>query len=255
MQQTPDVSVILVHRGNWDSTLRCIASIRATVRTASCEIILVKGGKGEDRTADATVAAGDLPLKTWSSSSDPGPAASCAQGIRLAEGRYLLLLSSGAQLLREAVDRAIHHAELHPDIAILGGRLIGDDGRPYSRIAGRFATPEAVAIHHLRLSALPALAHRGLYLRREPAEPTEVDWVSRAFMLVRRSALGDLASSAGELFGCEGGEVEVCRRLKRAGRKVVYFPHAQAVHPRLSDESARGSWPVALQGLFGRGPR
>lgn len=255
MRHTPDVSVILVHRGSWDSTLRCIASVRATVRTVSCEIILVQGGQGEDRASDAAVASGDLPFRALRSVSDPGPAVLCAQGVRLAEGRYLLLLSPEAQLLREAVDRAVHHTELHPDIAILGGRLIGEDGRAYPWTAGRFPTPDAVAIHHLGLSALPVLAHRGLYLRREPAEPTDVDWVSSAFMLVRRSALGDPGSSTEEIFGSEGGDAGLCRRLKRAGRRIVYFPHAQAVHPQLSAEGARRSWAVALRGLFGRGPR
>lgn len=255
MQRTPDVSVILVHHGSWDSTLRCVASIRATVRTVSCEIILVQGGGGEDRTADAALAARDLAFRTLRNSSDPGRATLCAQGMRLAEGRYLLLLSPEAQLLREAVDRAVHHAELHPDIAILGGRLISEDGRAYPWTAGRFPTPGAVAVHRLGLSALPVLARRGLYLRREPAEPTEVDWVSSAFMLVRRSALGDTGSSAGELIGSAGGDVELCRRLKRAGRRIVYFPHAQAVHPQLAGEGSRRSWAAAFKGFFGRGRR
>lgn len=251
MRPTPDVTVILAHRGNWDDTLRCVASVRATARAVSCEIVLVTGGGAEDRSADAIIAAGGLAVKTLRDSGDPGPAAAYAEGARLAGGRYLLLLSPGAHLLREAVDRAVHHSELHPDIAVLGGRLIREDGRPYPWTAGRFPTPGTVTAHYLGLSSLPALADHGLYLKREPAEPTDVDWVSSAFMLIRRSALGGAASAAGGLFEGGGGDVELCRRLKRAGRRIVYFPHAQAVHPRLAEERPRRSWPWGW--IAGRG--
>jgi N-acetylglucosaminyl-diphospho-decaprenol L-rhamnosyltransferase len=50
----------------------------------------------------------------------------------------------------------------------------------------------------------------------------DVDWAPAAALLVRREA-------AAEVDWLEGGEVAFCRRLRAAGRRVLYVPEARAV--------------------------
>jgi hypothetical protein len=75
--------------------------------------------------------------------------------------------------------------------------------------------------------------------------PHDVDWVVGAAMLCRREALEVTRMPAGpfdEQFFMYSEELDLCRRLKPAGWRVVYVPQAVVVH-----HEARSSDQVATQ--------
>jgi len=65
--------------------------------------------------------------------------------------------------------------------------------------------------------------------------PVEVDWVAGMFMLFD-SAVFRATSGFDEAYFLYYEDVDLCRRLRRAGRKVVYVPGAEVIH-----DAQRGS--------------
>ncbi|HUS17513.1 MAG TPA: glycosyltransferase, partial [Chloroflexia bacterium] len=105
------------------------------------------------------------------------------------------------------------------------------DGTPQSS-RRRFPTPATALVESTPLQPLfPRLGVlRRYYVNdRSDDEPQEVDWVTGACMLVRREAL--LA-----VHGFDPGyfmyseELDLCRRLRRAGWLIAYVPVAVVVH-------------------------
>jgi GT2 family glycosyltransferase len=58
----------------------------------------------------------------------------------------------------------------------------------------------------------------------------DVDWLVGAAMLVRRQVLDDMAGPFDEGFFMYSEELDLCRRIKLAGWRIVYVPEAVVVH-------------------------
>jgi GT2 family glycosyltransferase len=59
--------------------------------------------------------------------------------------------------------------------------------------------------------------------------PMEVDWVSGACMVVRREAM-QAVGGFDERFFLYWEDTDLCKRIRDAGWKVVYFPAAKVIH-------------------------
>jgi len=66
-------------------------------------------------------------------------------------------------------------------------------------------------------------------LDADPSVARDVDWVSGAAVFLRRSALDDVGGW-NERYFMYVEDVELCWRLRGAGRRVVYEPSAGVVH-------------------------
>ncbi|VTR65000.1 putative Glycosyltransferase, group 1 family protein [Desulfosarcina cetonica] len=60
-------------------------------------------------------------------------------------------------------------------------------------------------------------------------QPVEVDWVSGACMVVRRAAL-ETVGGFDERFFLYWEDTDLCRRIKNAGWKIIYFPKIKVTH-------------------------
>ena len=152
-------------------------------------------------------------------------------GMRLASGRYFLLLNSDAWLVGDAVDQLAYFADQRPDAAVVGPRLLNPDGS-LQRSARAFPTLWRLATEYLFLRKL---APRSRVLNTfyeggfDHDEVREVDWLFGACLLVRRDA-ADEVGLFDEDFFMFSEETDWCYRFRQAGWRVFFFPGAEAVH-------------------------
>jgi len=140
-------------------------------------------------------------------------AGNASELMRLASGRFCLLLAEDSEL-EPGATAALHGAlAARETAAAAGATLVSPDGDRLPS-AWRFPGPTTAVLARLR---------RRLAAQSHGDEVRAVDWAPAAALLVRRRA----ASQVGWL---EGGEIEFCRRLDRAGWDVLYVPEARAVH-------------------------
>ena len=152
-------------------------------------------------------------------------------GMRVASGRYFLLLNSDAWVVGDALERLVAFAEAHPDAAVVGPRLRNPDGT-LQRSARGFPTLWRLATEYLFLRklapwsrALNAFYGGGF----DHDEAREVDWLSGACLLVRRAA-ADAVGLFDEDFFMFSEETDWCYRFRAAGWNVYFCPDAEVVH-------------------------
>jgi N-acetylglucosaminyl-diphospho-decaprenol L-rhamnosyltransferase len=152
-------------------------------------------------------------------------------GMRAADGRYFFLLNSDAWVIGDALDRLVEFADAHPDAAVVGPRLLNEDGT-LQRSARGEPTLWRLATEYLAIRKLAPRSRRlnPLY-RGDFAHDTvaEVDWLSGAALLVRREA-ADAVGLFDEDFFMFSEEVDWMTRFRRAGWTVLFFPGAEVVH-------------------------
>jgi GT2 family glycosyltransferase len=185
------------------------------------------------------------------------------RGLETADARYLLLLNPDVEVLDGSLADLLAYMDDHPEVGIAGCRQVDEAGRVWPT-ARRFpsvgrAIGEALGPERLPLRAA-WLGETELDLRRYEEE-LDCDWTSGSFLLARAEALPS-AGPLDERFFFYSEEVDLCRRVKRAGWRVRHLPQFTIVHyggkteasPRLEAQMAYARSQYAAK-HFGRARR
>lgn len=149
--------------------------------------------------------------------------------IEAARGKYLVLLNSDAFFHPGALARALAHMESDPQAGAGGARLVGRDGaiqpsaRTFHSVLGSMLALTGISAHTTRIDT-------------GATAPVPIDWVTGAFMMLRREALAKTGLFDPAFF-LYFEEVDLCRRLKQAGFRVMYWPDVVVTH--IGGESSR----------------
>jgi GT2 family glycosyltransferase len=167
-----------------------------------------------------------------------GFAAANNLGWQQARGEYVVLLNPDAFLAADTLTRAVHLMATDPAVALAGGLLVGRNGE-HEPSARKFPS---LLNDLLTLSGLAdRFPHSRLFGRfnrtwADPQRPAYVDWVPGAFAIIRNSVLKRIGFFD-ERFFLYFEEVDLCRRLKKAGHRVAYWPELKITH--FGGESSR----------------
>jgi hypothetical protein len=150
-----------------------------------------------------------------------GKAENDTELLRLARGRFCLLLNEDSEL-EPGATVALHAALAADDAAgAAGAQLVSADGERLPS-AWRFPSVFSALLSAVGLHRRAVVQSRGDAVRR-------VDWSQSAALLVRRSAAETIGWFDPQFF-VYSDEVDFCRRLRDAGWVTLHVPDARAVH-------------------------
>lgn len=224
-----DVSIVIVNWKVKELLRRCLASVYRETKGVSFETFVV-----DNASADGSV---EMVLKEFpdatviANNRNMGFAAGNNPAIMQAQGDFILLLNPDTELKNDAVAAMAGYMRRHPQVGILGPRLVGEDGRLQPSVR-RFPT---LASQTLIMLKLHHVLRRAGALRRYFADDFDygreaaVDQVMGAAFMIRKSLIADLGG-LDERFYIWFEEVDYCKRAKDAGFQVWYAPVATVVH-------------------------
>jgi len=203
---------------------RCLASLEGT----GAELIVVDNGS-TDGTLDLVRTR--FPEARIVEQENRGFGAGNNAGMRVASGRYFLLLNPDAWLADGALERLVAFADEHPEAAVVGPRLRNPDGTLQRSVRG-YPTPWRLATEYffLRKLAPRSNAFNALFGAGFDHESVrEAEYLFGACLLVRRDAV-DSIGGFDEDFFLMSEEVDWCYRFRQAGWEVLFYPGAEAYH-------------------------
>ncbi len=224
----PRLSIIIVtynSMGHIDACLRSLVENRPAV---DHEIVVVDNAS-TDGTA-AAIRARWNGVRVIDAGANRGFARANNLGIQQTFGELILLLNPDTSIPAHAVDILLGALDARPDVAIAGPRLVSADGRAELSF-GRMMSPLA----EVRQKVLVRGSGRGgpiaMYVESMTRRERNVDWVSGACLLVRRTD----AESVGlmdERYFMYAEDVDFCAAVRARGRRVLFYPAAEIVHIR-----------------------
>lgn len=226
----PDLSILIVNWNARDLLGRCLESLPAGATDGIVIEVWVVDNASTDGSAEF-VKSNFPEIYFIANRENLGFAAASNQVVAKAKGRYLLLLNPDTEVLPGALHSMVAYADAHAEIGVLGPRLLNHD-RSHQRSCWRGYPGLAMAlIDALYLWKVPWLpiAQISEYRPDELVEPRDVDHLLGACLLIRRQAwqgVGPL--DEGYFLFLE--ETDWCWRAKRAGWRVVYYPHVAIIH-------------------------
>ena len=223
------LSVILVNYRSAAYIIDCIRSATAFESVSSFEWIVVDNASGDDSREKILQ---QFSFVQWVDMGyNAGFARANNAGIRQATGDVLLLLNPDTLILNDAIQQC-YLSFVQSSYAACGVQLLYENGA--SQISGSYFMKGG--INHLL-----SIPYWGRFLRwlafqmhtRKPgveqvADEVKVDWISGAFLMVKKKAIA-VAGLMDEDFFLYGEEVEWCRLLKKEV-SLLFYCNISIVH-------------------------
>jgi GT2 family glycosyltransferase len=234
-----DVSVVVVTYNSMPELERCLESV------SRHEVVVVDHGSTD---GSVELVRERFPGMRLLEQENRGFGAGMNAGMRVAGGRYFLLLNADAWVLGDAAESLCAFADAHPEAAVVGPRLLNPDGSLQPSVRG-FPTLWRLATEYFflrKLAPQSRLFNAFFGAGFDHRSVREAEWLGAACLLVRREAADDVGLFD-ESFFMFSEEVDWCCRFREAGWKVLFFPGAEVTHvftasynPSLFNELVRG---------------
>ncbi|GAE26274.1 dTDP-Rha:A-D-GlcNAc-diphosphoryl polyprenol, A-3-L-rhamnosyl transferase WbbL [Halalkalibacter wakoensis JCM 9140] len=225
-----DLSIIIVNYNTKKLTIEAIQSIYSSQTKYTFEIILV-----DNASSDGTIEAVQerFPqVRCIQNKENEGFSKANNIGLKVAKGRYLLLLNSDTVVQEDTFDVMLEFMDNHPSVGASGCKVVLPDGSLDKACRRGFPTPAASFYYFTRLAKLfPNSSRFNQYHMGHLDENDDypVDCLVGAFMLVRREIINDVGLLDEEYF-MYGEDIDWCYRIKEAGWDNYYYPKTSIIH-------------------------
>jgi N-acetylglucosaminyl-diphospho-decaprenol L-rhamnosyltransferase len=221
-----DLSIVTVSYNVRDYVAACLASLDAGADGLRTEVFVVDNASAD---GSADLVETRFPrVRVLRNGENVGFARAMNRGLALARGRWLLLLDPDTVVPPGALAALVAAAERWPEVGVAAAALDDPATRePQASFRPFLTWRDAFARHTV---AKPFL-RRGNTPRWQPVHdrPTDVGFLIGACLLVRREVLETVgALDEGYFLFCE--DMEYCRRVVRAGWKLLYTEDARIGH-------------------------
>jgi len=214
-----DISIIIITLNNKRILEECIDSVKRFTSSISYESIVVDNGSN-DGTQDL-IRSKYPDIILIENKKNLGFSAANNKGLKIAKGRYSVLLNDDTFIKEDAFGKIVGFMDGETDVGICGPKLLNIDG--------------TIQRHGSIISAY----------RWRSSVPIEVSFVVGACMFIRMNVINKIGLLDENIF-FYNDDLDLCKRARSAGFKVVYFPHAEVVHygGYSSKKSSEKTFPV-----------
>jgi GT2 family glycosyltransferase len=209
---------------------QCLHSVRKASENIDCEVFVVDNNSAD---GSCSMVSSMFPeVRLIMNSNNRGFSAANNQALKLATGRYILLLNPDTIVEEDTFKRCISFMDDHPDGGATGVRMINGKGKLLPESKRALPTPGTAFFKAFGLSYIfpkSSLFNRYYLGHLDTLQTTQADVISGAFMFLRREAI-DKTGLLDEDYFMYGEDIDYSYRLKKAGYNNYYYPEIKIIH-------------------------
>jgi len=215
-----NLSIVIVSYNTKELLRQCLESILGSESDLGLEIIVV-----DNNSTDGSLEylKKQKKLKLIENRKNFGFAKANNQGIKIAKGKYILLLNSDTIVKKDAFKTMVGFVEKHTDVGLVGPRLLNPNNTIQPSC---FNFPSVFgAIKEFWLGK------QGAFSKYAPKgnRPMVVDAVVGAAFLIPRTTIEKIGLLDEQYF-MYFEDLDYCRRVWEAGFSVYYLPRSKILH-------------------------
>ena len=224
-----DISIIIINYNSFGLLKNCLKSISIHFQNENSEVIVIDNASTEGDVKDVTKQFENI--KLIKNKKNVGFAAANNQGIKLASGKYILLLNNDTELVEDSVSKVYQFLESTSEKLFIGCKLVNQDKTHQESVSDFPALLNTFMESFFLYKIFPQKkVFNKFYLNyKNITEPVETDVIKGAFMFCDAESLKKLGGFD-ERFFFYSEEVDLCKRFKESGGKVIYFPLTSIYH-------------------------
>jgi hypothetical protein len=238
------LSIIIVNYNTSTLLKECISSIRKSTKPIPFEIIVVDNASTDKSDKYLSSLSSEKQIKVIKNKKNLGFSKANNQGIKIAEGEFILLLNSDTLINDNIFPKLFEWLDVNKQAGIVSCKLKNSDGT-IQATGGYFPTLSKVATWMLFFDDLPLLNKllKPFHPKAEfyPNTDFQLDWVTGAFFLIRREVI-DKIGYLDEDYFMYVEDLDYCYRAKKEGWEVWYLPFVSIIH--LGGASSTKAYPL-----------
>ncbi len=225
-----DLSIIIVNYNVKEFLQNLIHSIFKSALNISYEIIIIDNASDD---GSVEFIKDKFPeVKLISNEKNIGFSKANNLGLKIAHGKYLLLLNPDALLREDTLQKMMEFFRNTPDAGLAGCKILNPDGSLQLACRRSFPGPWTSFCKVTGLSSMfPRsrifASYNLTYL--DENQSYEVDAISGSFMMMKREVYEKVGGFDEEFF-MYGEDLDLCYRIQKAGYKVYYVHDTQIIH-------------------------
>ena len=220
-------------------TLSCLKSLVANTKKVNFEVILIDNASADGSIEKIQSSRLKIQnMKIVRNKKNLGFAKANNQGIKLAQGKYILLLNSDTLVTNNVIGEMAIWMDNNPKVGIASCKLLNEDGS-IQGTGGYFPTLPRV-FSWMTIEDIPFIDRliKPFHPMRSKSfyknfnfykKEKELDWLTGAFLFIRRKVFDDIGSINEDYF-MYTEDVDFCYRAKMAGWNVSYLPRWSITH-------------------------
>jgi len=224
------LSVVIVNYNVEYFLEQCLNSVRKAMKGIEGEVIVVDNNSVDGSLKMLRTKFPEVHL--IANTENTGFSRANNQAIRISEGEYVLLLNPDTVVEDDTFHQIIAFMDSHPDAGGLGVRMVDGQGKFLPESKRGLPTPATAFYKIFGLSRLfpgsPRFSRYHLGFLNE-FETNEVDVLSGAFMLLRKTVLDEIGLLDEDFF-MYGEDIDLSYRIQKSGYKNYYFPQTRIIH-------------------------
>ena len=227
-----DVSIIIVNYKTPELIVECLKTVYEFTKKVSFEVIIVENAAKAD---DENFVKKDFPTIIWHRMGyNSGFGRANNAGMKLAKGRYFLLLNSDTKLFEPVIDTCVARMDARPDAAAGGAYQLFPDLSPrafYHTFTFRrhfWILPNYLIFKQLLEFFIP---------QKQYSDPEQVDYIAAAFLMVRADAF-EKTGGFDEEFFLYGEDNDFGGRLSKVGKNLL-FKDCRIIHEEWGSKPER----------------
>ena len=225
-----DLTIVIVSY-NVSALLRqCLITVSRAKQGINCEIFVVDNNSTD---GSCSVVRQEFPdVCLIENSTNIGFSAATNQALRLAKGRYILLLNPDTLIEENSLSGCIGFMESHQDAGALGVKMVNGEGKYLPESKRCLPNVSSAFFKSFGLSFIfPGSKLFNRYYLAEVGmdETAKTGVISGAFMFIRKEIL-EKTGLLDEDYFMYGEDVDLSYRILEAGYLNYYFPQVKVVH-------------------------
>ncbi len=160
---------------------------------------------------------------------------------RSARGKYICILNTDITVEKDTLQKLVDYLEEHDDVGIVGPKLLYHNGEVQQSCRRHFHFFDLFIKRTFLKKIWPLSKRYKKYIMADYNHNSTqvVDLITGAFMVMEKDLFNKI-NGFDERYFMFMEDFDLCRKVQDCGKKVVYYPEAQAVHyhKRLSE----GAW-------------
>ena len=225
-----ELSVIIVSYNVRHFLEQCLLSVCKASKNIDCEVFVVDNNSAD---GSCSMVSSEFPgVRLIMNRVNRGFSAANNQALKLASGRFILLLNPDTIVEEDTFNKCILFMESHPDAGAVGVRMINGKGRFLPESKRGIPDPKTAFFKMIGLSYLfPKSEQLNRYYlgHLDNRKTTKAEIISGAFMFLRRQAVLK-TGFLDEDFFMYGEDVDYSYRILQAGFSNYYFPETKIIH-------------------------
>jgi hypothetical protein len=259
MAKNLDLSIIIVSSKK-DFVLGCLKTLNPALKGIENEIILIDNATADH--VDKMVDKEYPEVVVLRREVNGGFGENNNMGMRIAKGRYVLLLNDDTEIIDKNIFREmISWMDTHPKAGLSSCGLVDPDKVTFQGSGGYYPTLFRVFAWMTFIDDIPLIDKLikpyhpmhgwspiykgGDFFKKEHKQ----DWVTGAFFLMRKEAM-DEAGIFDEDFFLYVEEVELATRIAKKGWEIWYLPKWKTLHYGMSTNGSEKATIFELQNLI-----